>query len=107
MTLKPLPYSQLQDREQRAVARLAAMARRDTIDGGSGALVLAKRADRLGFKSCCMSALAVVSIVYSNSTGCHHRELEAWECQECGQAHLGQDDAYACCAIRELCEETV
>lgn len=105
MNIKSLPYTELPDREQRAVARLAKLARWDTIAGGTWAMVLAERADRLKFNSAGYGAMEVVSIVYSASSGHHHPELEAWECPECGQAHLGKDAAYACCAIVSLEEE--
>lgn len=93
---------ELSDREERAVARLAQKARLDTIDGGASALVLAQRADHMGWHSCGRSALEVVSIVYSASTGRHHTDLEAWECPECGNACLGMDAAMACCQVREF-----
>lgn len=105
MNIKPLPYTELPDREQRAVARLAQIVRHDTIYGGARAMILATRADRLKFNSAGYGAMEIVSIVYSASSGRHHPQLEAWECPECGQAHLGQDAAYACCAVVSLEEE--
>lgn len=101
MKLIPAHYSHLTNRQERAVARLAAMARQDTITGSASALIVAKRADRLKFYSCGRTALEVVSIVYTSSLGRIHPALEAWECPECGSARLGQDEALACCAGHE------
>lgn len=95
MNLKPASYDRLFG-EEKAIAKVAAIARGDTIWGGAKALVMTakgKRLERLSY---------VVSDVYSRSTGKHSREFEAWECPECGQAHLGQEKAFACCRPEEV-----
>lgn len=97
MTTKPANYSLLHDRDERLIARFAAKARANTIWGGCSALVIAKRLQRMNPRS---EALSVVKDVYSASTGRHHTEFEAWECPECGSAHLGQDKAAQCCQER-------
>ena len=60
-------------------------------------MVLAKRADAMGLPSA-GEMLDAVSDVYGASLG---RVPAAWavvECPECGQWHLGEDKAAACCA---------
>ena len=85
--MKTAHYSTLTGENQK-IARLAGLARLDTIHGGAAALVLAEKTPSLAW---------VVSQVYSESTGRHSKTLEAWECPECGNAHLGQDAAFQCC----------
>lgn len=67
----------------------------DTIHGGALAIVYAKRLARLGSR---VPADDIVSDVYSRSTGHTSERWGAWECPECGTAHLGIDAALACCA---------
>jgi hypothetical protein len=100
MSLKPARWDSLYLPSERAHARIAAFARRDTIWGGARALVLAKRGrlKTVPFDE-------IVGDVYSASTGNHHAVHEAWECPECGQACLGQDAAYSCCARDPQCSE--
>ena len=71
------------------IAKLAQIARLDTINGGARALVIAKEKPELAY---------IVSDVYSLSTGKHSENFEAWECPECGCAHLGKEAAFSCCA---------
>jgi hypothetical protein len=93
--MKSLPASSLQNRHARACAKLAMRATLDTIGGGARAAVLADRLERMGST---IPAQAIVSDVYGRSKGRASREWGAWECPECGSAHLGQDAAAECCA---------
>ena len=93
--MKAAHFTSLTNRNERTRAHFAALARANTIHGGSTALTLAKRAERMGSTN---DPVFVVSDVYSASTGRHHPEYEAWECRECGQSYLGQDAAAQCCA---------
>jgi hypothetical protein len=98
VSLKPRGWKSLPHRDDRIVARIACRARWDTINGGAEALALVARLPRLDRK---LSLSSVVSEVYRLSSGKFHRELEAWECPECGQAYLGQTLAFECCSDRE------
>ncbi len=89
-------YTELPNSEQRIIARIAGQARIDTITGGAKALCLAKRLPRLDAS---LGLTGIVSNVYALSSGRHHPDYEAWECPECGSAHLGQDAAYNCCTV--------
>jgi hypothetical protein len=80
------------DHSSYKVSRIAAMARADTLFGGARALVVARKCTK-------WDALSVVKDVYSRSTGRHSAEHEGWNCPECGQVHLGQDSALACCVM--------
>lgn len=93
MNLKPISWRKLWDRDERTIARIAAVAISNTVFGGASALVYAKRLIRMGGQD----VRHVVSDVYSASTGRAHSQHSAWECPECGGAHLGQDNAAACC----------
>lgn len=93
MQLKPANWCALHNREDRLIARIAGIARRDTINGGASALVLANKLKRRGGTD----LKGIVAEVYSASTGNHHTQHEAWECPECGFAHLGWLLASACC----------
>lgn len=84
----------LSNRTDRATARLAQRARLDTIHGGAAAVLLERRLKSRGSP---VGFAGVVAAVYGASTGRHHPELEAWECPECGTAHLGQTAALQCC----------
>jgi predicted RNA-binding Zn-ribbon protein involved in translation (DUF1610 family) len=82
-------------REERAIDRLARIARHDTVYGGCRALVIAKRMDSInpsgpGYEY-------IVSDVYSRSSGQRSEQYEAWECPECGQVYLGRETAMRCC----------
>lgn len=93
--MKPTPTSWrcLHDREDRTVARIATIARNNTVFGGASALVYAKRLARLGGAD----LEYVVSDVYARSSGQAHSEYEAFECPECGTACLGSQAAYRHC----------
>jgi len=93
--MKPADPKQMANREERACARLEIRARNNTVLGGCSALILAKRAERLGVR---FPAREVVADVYSASTGKRSPIWGAWECPECGAAHLGTDAALQCCA---------
>lgn len=97
MKLSPAYASDLLpfNRDGYKVARIAAMARIDTIYGGAKALRVARHCTR-------WDASSVVADVYSASTGKHHTDHEAWKCPECGQVWLGQSDALLCCNPVEL-----
>jgi len=93
MKLKEAHPSKLYDRTERACAKLARIARADTVFGGAKALVIADRLDRMGSR---VPAQAVVGDVYAASNySCG--EWGAYACPECGTAYLGPDKAYACC----------
>ena len=92
--VKATSYDQLHDRTERGCARLAAIARNDTIFGGARAMVLAQRLSRLNSP---IPAHEIVGDVYSASTGRWHPTWEAFECRECGQARLGLNAAMSCC----------
>lgn len=94
MKLKEAHPDELYDRYERACAKLARIARGDTIHGGARALVLAKRLTKLRST---IPAEDIVSSVYAASNySCG--EWGAYECPECGSAHLGTEKAYACCS---------
>src|SRR5262245_980341 len=80
-------------RESRAIAKLARIARCDVQFGGARALVICKRLELMGST---VDYDNVVSAAYSSSTG-SAREYLAFECPECGCAHLGEENALACC----------
>jgi len=101
MKIQPAHYTALSDHAERSTAHMAARARCDTIGGGALALVYGKRLERMGSR---LGLLRVASDVYSRSTGRHSQDFEAWECPECGTAHLGIGNAMACCANTEDCE---
>ena len=86
---------------ERACAKLAQIARHDTIFGGARALVLAKRMDAR--KGATVPANGIVSDVYAASNySCG--EWGAYACPECGQSHLGTEAAYRCCQEPEALE---
>lgn len=89
--MKTASCTQLASHDDYKVARLAAIARCDTIHGGARATVIARHCSR-------WDAQSIVADVYSRSTGKWSAEYEAWECPECGTAHLGQEAALRCCA---------
>jgi hypothetical protein len=99
MKPKAAHYSKLANRIARQTARLAHIATRDTIHGGASALILAKRADKLGanFHDGVL-AREIVSEVYSRSTGRTCERFGPFECVECGCVSLGLEMALACCA---------
>ena len=97
MRLKPARWSELHSRDERTVARIERIARNDTIWGGAKAMVLSKRLADMGGQDVGW----VVASVYCASTGKPHPDYSAWECPECGSAHLGQENAYKCCQNTE------
>jgi len=82
------------DRDQRACASLAHIAKENTIWGGCSAAVLANRAEAMG---CKFPAQEVVADVYSASTGKVSRRFGVWECPECGRESMGAAAAWKCC----------
>lgn len=93
MKLKHVSNALLTDKNDRKAAMLAFQARQDTVFGGTAALSDAKRMKGSHYDWC-----EIVSHVYSRSTGKPCPIWEAWECPECGQAHLGQEAALNCCS---------
>ena len=93
MTLKEAHPNELSDRAERAIAKLARVARCDTVYGGAKALVLAKRLNGMNSN---VPANEIVGDIYAAS---NYSLLEwgAYQCPECGNAHLGRDKAFACC----------
>lgn len=94
MNPRPGNSKNIEDRHDRACARLAHVATCDTILGGTSALVKAKRLERM---HCRFPALSVVQDVYSRSTGRQSLVFGAWECGECGETYVGRETANACC----------
>lgn len=90
--LKNLRSETLENTHERACAKLARIAKSDTIWGGFRANMIAKRATLKKFP-----AEQIVGDVYSASTGKHSLIWEAWECPECGKACLGEEAAINCC----------
>jgi len=86
----------LEDRHDRACARLSYKATMDTLTGRASALVIARRMAAMKSK---VPALEIVSEAYSSSTGRASRVWRAFECPECGQAWLGYNAAALCCSI--------
>jgi hypothetical protein len=99
MNAIPTPANNLANKYERACARLAAKARSNTIRGGASAMRIAKRANNLSFIG--LPALVIVSDIYSASTGKRSEIWEAWECDDCGCAHLGKQKAIDCCRYDE------
>ena len=92
MKLKETSPNNLTNRYEKACARLARMARANTYFGGASALVIAKRANKKKFP-----AEEIVMDVYHGRVS----EWMAYECPECGQAHLGEQSALDCCISRD------
>jgi rubrerythrin len=95
MSLAPANPNQLTDLYDRACARLARMARTDTLYGGAKALVLAKRLERM---RCNIPANEIVTDVYTSRDG-NVGEWGAYKCPECGSVCRGTEAAYKCCAF--------
>jgi len=104
--------SQLHDPEERAKARLAAIARADVLYGGARALVIAREV-REGKHSDSVAGDAakeiqkhldgyecdaIVSSVYTSSTDDGIR-YTAYECPECGTVCLGREAALLHCSL--------
>ncbi len=101
--MKTAHYTELADHDERSIAHMAARAKADTLFGGALALVYGNRLQKMGSR---LNLLDVAHDVYSRSTGKHSRDYEAWECPECGSAHLGIDKAFECCQEREEDEDS-
>lgn len=99
--IKPAHWSLLEDRHERDEARIAHVARCNTIVGGASALVKAKRLKAMGGAD----LTGVVADVYAASTGKPSEIHDAWECPECDRAHLGQQAALRCCKEEDLCPQ--
>jgi hypothetical protein len=95
MSIESVPSNRLENRHQRACARLAMRATLDTIHGGASALIIARRLDSMGSA---VPAREIVSDVYSASTGSVSVTWGAFECPECGCVHQGIEAAASCCA---------
>ncbi len=91
--LKEVPPSYLDDPVERNTARLARIARGNTVFGGASAIGIAERMEKRGSK---VPAMDVVRWVYSHSNY-SVGPYGAYACPECGQAWLGEEKAYACC----------
>lgn len=89
--------------EDRAKARLAGIARTDTLYGGARALTLIRHLEegRLTFDEQWARSLdrftaqSIVSEVYASDQP--SRNYSAFECGECGSFHLGYEAAAQCC----------
>jgi hypothetical protein len=99
MNAIPTSANNLSNKYERACARLAAKARANTLWGGESAFQIAKRANNLSFIG--LPALVIVGDIYSASTGKRSEAWEAWECDDCGCAHLGRRKAMECCYYDE------
>lgn len=95
MKVVEVSWRRLTDRNERAQAKLAMIARGDCWHGGARAMVLARRLQNAQF-----DADAIVSQAYGSSTGTASDYL-AYLCPECGNARLGQTDALNCCTFQE------
>lgn len=84
--------------ETRQMVEFARSAVEDTYSGGCAALTIAKRRNNADLE-------AIVSEVYSVSSGKVPNHLDAWECPECGSVHYGREAAAQCCAMDEYYEE--
>jgi rubrerythrin len=94
MKLIEVNPSKLSDRNDRACAKLARIARGDTYFGGAKALAIAKRLEKMGSN---LPLQEIVGDVYSRS----NLDLGQWgayECPECGSVHLGRTNACNCCS---------
>ena len=94
MKIQTVSFKKLANREDRATAKLALIARNDTIYGGARAMTIAARLNRLGSN---VPADDVVSEVYSLSNYTCGR-FGVYECPECGQVYLGAAAAAECCS---------
>jgi hypothetical protein len=83
------------------VAIISNMARIDTVSGGAGAMVEAKRRDEdksaNPLPDWIGSWVDIVIDAYSRSSGKASPLYDAWECGECGSTYLGRDSAEHCC----------
>ena len=93
MKLTEANPNRLYQRDQRAMAKLARIARCDVNFGGAKAKVIADRLDAMGST---IDYYAVVSEAYGSSTGAAIDYL-AYKCPECGNVVMGAHNAQLCC----------
>lgn len=91
--LRSRPASELEDRNERAVARIAMVAACDAINGGARALTILRRLTR----SPNYGALNDAVTASYHSSHPPTEQHKALECPECGSVWLGAEAAYACC----------
>ena len=96
MKIEESNISDLQDRNDRAIAKLARIARNDTVFGGARALVLADRLEAMGSQ---IDAHEIVGNVYAASNWTVTDDYKVCMCPECGQTVLGVEAALNCCAF--------
>lgn len=84
----------IQDRTDRAIAKLARIARNDCIFGGAKAIVIANRLDAMNSN---IDAQQIVSDVYTKCSGNTPDEYIPSICSECGQTVLGIEAALNHC----------
>ena len=94
MEIKEGKISDIADRKERAIAKLARIARNDCVFGGAKALVIADRLDSMGSE---IDAQQIVSDVYTSCNGLTPAQYRPSICPECGQTWLGEDAALNCC----------
>lgn len=87
----------LTDRDDRALAKLACIARCDVYFGGCRAVTIARRLDAMGSQ---LPVHDVIIQAYHSHDGTA-RDFLPFACPECGTVHLGQDAAYSCCAFEK------
>jgi len=104
MVAKRANWNELYDPQERAIARLAGIARNDCWQGGCSAMMLSDKAQALDLPFSGEASNAV-SQAYSSGTGTASDYL-AYECPECGSVVLGEDNAYAHCVTDDY-EETL
>lgn len=97
MTPKEAHPDKLTDPIERAIAKLARIARWDTINGGTRALVLLDHMKRSPNYDRYHTAISNV-YAFSNRTVCGHG---AFECPECGNVVFGIEAAYTCCTLED------
>lgn len=103
MKLIKSSYKNLENRVERAMARLAQIAWADANFGHANALV--KLARLKGLKSPNLHEYeAAVNGAYSSHDG-RAAAFTPYECPECGQVYLGQENALNCCAREEVWAE--
>lgn len=92
--LQELRPNKLYDRGERALAKLARIARNDVYFGGAKSVVIADRLVAMGSQ---LPLHDVVGEAYSSSIGTASGFM-AYACPECGNPCLGEEAAYACCS---------
>ena len=97
MKLEKADYRRL-NRDDRALAKLALIARHDCYSGSAKAMVIARRLNSMGTE---LPVDDVVSAAYSSTTGTAS-EFMPYECPECGSACLGETEAYQHCFCEEI-----